>query len=211
MRSFRSQNFYEILELSPEATLPEIERAYRIARATYQPSSVATYSVFSDDENGEILERIEEAYSVLADSVFRREYDARIRREEPAGRPRVAAEAGSAFGAPEPAPAAYPTRSPQADIELEQSVDPEDGVYDGPVLRRIRLSRGVELEDISVTTKINETYLRFIEENRYQDLPAPVYVRGFLREYAKCLHLDPNRVTQSYMERLSTHAGSPLP
>jgi flagellar biosynthesis protein FlhG len=69
----------------------------------------------------------------------------------------------------------------------------------------------VELEDISVTTKINETYLRFIEENRYQDLPAPVYVRGFLREYAKCLHLDPNRVTQSYMERLSTRAGSQLP
>jgi flagellar biosynthesis protein FlhG len=90
-------------------------------------------------------------------------------------------------------------------------VEPEDGVYDGPVLRRIRLSRGVELEDISVTTKINETYLRFIEENRYQDLPAPVYVRGFLREYSKCLHLDPNRVTQSYMDRLSSRPGGPRP
>jgi flagellar biosynthesis protein FlhG len=211
VRSFRSQNFYEILELSSEATLPEIERAYRIARATYQPSSPATYSVFSDDDNVEILERIEEAHSVLADSALRREYDARLRREEFTDRPRAAAAAGSTFRAPESAPTPYTTRSPQADIELEQSIEPEDGVYDGPVLRRIRLSRGVELEDISVTTKINETYLRFIEENRYQDLPAPVYVRGFLREYAKCLHLDPNRVTQSYMDRLSSRPGGPRP
>jgi flagellar biosynthesis protein FlhG len=211
VRSFRSQNFYEILELSPEASLPEIERAYRIARATYQPSSVATYSVFSDDENVEILERIEEAHSVLVDSALRREYDARLGREDHSERPRAAAAAGSALGTPESVPAAYPTRSPQADIELEHSVEPEDGVYDGPVLRRIRLSRGVELEDISVTTKINETYLRFIEENRYPDLPAPVYVRGFLREYAKCLHLDPIRVTESYMERLDARPGSQRP
>ena len=80
-------------------------------------------------------------------------------------------------------------------------------MFDGAVLRRIRLSRGVEIEEISELTKINQTYLRFMEEDRYHDLPAPVYIRGFLREYAKCLRLDPRRVTESYLERLRERTG----
>jgi flagellar biosynthesis protein FlhG len=204
VRPLRSQSFYEVLEIAADATPAEIERAYRIARGTYQPSSIATYSVFSDEENVEILERIEEAYSVLADVRLRREYDARLRREEIAERPRAAAASGSVFDAAEPAAPPYRARSADADIELEQSVEPEDGVYDGSVLRRIRLSRGVELEEISAVTKINERYLRCLEEDRYEELPAPVYVRGFLREYAKCLRLDPLRVTESYLEQLKT-------
>jgi flagellar biosynthesis protein FlhG len=211
VRPLRSQSFYEVLELASDASPAEIERAYRIARGTYQPSSIATYSVFSDEENVEILERIEEAYSVLADSTLRREYDARLRREEVVERPRAAADSGSVFDTAEPPAAQYRTRPAEADIELEQSVEPEDGIFDGSVLKRIRLSRGVELDEISAVTKINERYLRCIEENRYDDLPAPVYVRGFLREYAKCLRLDPKRVTESYMERLGAAGGGPRP
>ncbi len=61
MRPLSEQNFYKTLEVSPDATLQTIERAYRIARSTYHPTSAATYSVFSEEENGEILRRIEEA------------------------------------------------------------------------------------------------------------------------------------------------------
>jgi flagellar biosynthesis protein FlhG len=207
VRPIRSQDYYEILEISPNATLAEIERAYRVARATYHPSSIATYSVFSDDENREILRRIEEAHEVLSDARLRREYDARLRRENLTEAPQVAFVEGGDLVDAEPSLSIYATRSPEADLELEESVEPEDGVYDGPVLRRIRLSRGVELEDISATTKVNETYLRFIEENRYHDLPAAVYIRGFLLEYAKCLRLDPRRVTESYMERYVARTG----
>jgi flagellar biosynthesis protein FlhG len=207
VRPLRHQDFYELLEIAPDATLAEIERAYRVARSTYHPNSIATYSVFSDEENREILRRIDEAYEILSDAGLRREYDARITREQLAETPRAASGDGGTFAAAEVAPAPYPARSPEADLELEESVEPEDGVFDGPVLRRIRLSRGVELEDISSITKINETYLRFIEENRYHDLPSAVYVRGFLLGYAKCLRLDPRRVTESYMERYRSRIG----
>jgi cytoskeletal protein RodZ len=63
------------------------------------------------------------------------------------------------------------------------------------------MSRGIELEEIAAVTKINERYLRSIEENRYGDLPASVYVRGFLKQYARTLHLDVRRVADTYMAR----------
>ncbi len=199
MLSLRQQDYYELLELPADASTPQIDRAYRIAQVTYRPSSLATYSLLSDQDSRQILERVEEAYTVLSDPLLRREYDGR---RQPAPVPPVPASEPRPIGPPKnPEPVPYPARSPQADLELEESVEPEDGMYDGEVLRRIRLSRGVEFEDISAITKINETYLRFIEENRFLDLPAAVYVRGFLQQYARCLRLDPDRVTQSYMTR----------
>ena len=86
-------------------------------------------------------------------------------------------------------------------ISFEEAEGVDDGVYNGPALRRIRIQRGIELEEIASVTKINETYLRFIEADRYSDLPAPVYLRGFLREVARCLKLDPKQVTESYMQQ----------
>jgi flagellar biosynthesis protein FlhG len=199
------RDFYEVLEVSPEATLQEIERAYRIARATYQPSSVATYSLWSEAETAEILRRVEEAYVVLSDARLRREYDARLRRDLGPAPARPAREPAARPPAAPPVPGWTPVGSaaPPPALDLDLGVEPEDGVYDGRTLRRIRLSRGIELEEISAVTKINETYLRYLEEDRYPDLPAPVYVRGFLREYARYLRLDPRRVTDSYMSRAS--------
>lgn len=188
---------YEILEVPPDATAPQLERAYRIARSTYQPASTATYSIFSDDENAAILRRIEEAYAVLSDDRLRRDYDAQLR-ADPAAAPE----------GPKPAPASAP--APRLDISFEEpveSVEPEDGVYDGAALRLLRVSRGVEIEEISATTKISETYLRFIEADRYADLPAAVYVRGFVREIARSLRLDPRRVVESYMARYHSAMG----
>ena len=201
MHPLGDQNFYELLEVSPESSLEEIARAYQIVRSTYETSSLATYSIFSDEEAQDIRRRVEEAYAVLSDAGLRREYDGRLGQRQLAARSPEPVPQRRASHAAELARDPYVARSPRMDLELEESLEPADGVFDGPVLRRIRLSRGVELEEISATTKINQTYLGFIEEERFNDLPAPVYVRGFLREYARCLRLDPRRVTESYMEQ----------
>jgi curved DNA-binding protein CbpA len=206
MRPFLEQNYYEILEVSPDTAPQGLERAYRIARATYQPGSTAAYSVFSDEDSGEILRRIEEAYAVLSDGRLRREYDARLRREGGGSRPGATLPGRGTVSRPReedseaPAGRAAPLL-PRIEFELDEPVEPEDGIYDGPVLRRIRMSRGIELEEISALTKVGERALQLIEANRYHELPAPVYLQGFLKEYAKCLRLDPKRVTETYMER----------
>ena len=47
----------------------------------------------------------------------------------------------------------------------------------------------------------DERYLRLIEANQFSELPAPVYLRGFLREFAKALRLEPGLVVDSYMKQ----------
>lgn len=201
MRPLAEQSYYEILEAPTEGTPQQIERAYRIARATYSPSSTATYSVFSADEAASILRRIEEAYAVLSDARLRREYDARLRQSE--ARPGVPTR--SAPPAPvaplRERPAPPPQRAPAPEADLDGSF-PENGIFDGDVLRRIRVSLGIELEEIAATTKINEHHLRAIEGNHYDQLPPPVYLRGFLKQIARCLSLDGGHVADSYTARM---------
>jgi DnaJ-class molecular chaperone len=207
LRPLSAQSFYELLEVSPDASTDEISRAYQIARATYEPTSLATYSIFSEEESHEILRRVEEAWEVLGDDRRRVEYDRRLvqegRAEEGSGEdPSVrdrGAGASRSFARAE-------GETLDVDRELEETLAPADGVYDGEVLRRIRVSRGVEIEEIAEVTKISPAYLRLIEQNRFHDLPAAVYLRGFLRQYAHCLRLDPGRVTESYMQRFEAPA-----
>ena len=322
------QNFYEVLEIPGDANEQRIERAYRIARSTYQPASPATYSIFDDADNAGILQRIEEAYSVLSDPRLRREYDARLRREAnpqprppvlppasvlppapslPSAAPSVPSAAPSVPSATPSVPSATPsvpsatpsvlpgepspglalsapqtvvvpasvdprpwrTSEPEASPPLEPAVpvldaqvasvriegesrpvagsivwdeeedesepeplglDPdlaseesdtefvdepepeppspleelaglEDGVFDGRALRSARLNLGIELDEIAAATKIDERYLRLIEANQFSELPAPVYLRGFLREFARALRLEPGLVVDSYMKQ----------
>ncbi len=86
-------------------------------------------------------------------------------------------------------------------------VEEESAEFDGPRLRRTRMRCGLEIEEIAGITKVNPTYLRFIEEERFSELPAPVYVRGFVSAYATCVGLDARRVAASYMHRLEDHRG----
>ena len=82
-----------------------------------------------------------------------------------------------------------------------------DDDYDGPSLRRARLNRGIEIDQISTVTKISSTHLRFLEEDCYDELPAPVYVRGFVSAYARSIGLDPQRVVAGYMAHLEVVRG----
>jgi hypothetical protein len=61
----------------------------------------------------------------------------------------------------------------------------------GEWLRAARLRRGFSYAEIEHTTRINRLYLEALEDGHYDAIPAPVYVRGFLRSYARALGLDP--------------------
>jgi len=68
----------------------------------------------------------------------------------------------------------------------------------GDWLRRQRDLREISLREISDSTKINLRYLEALEANRFSVLPAQVFARGFLREYARYVGLDPDEVINYY-------------
>lgn len=74
----------------------------------------------------------------------------------------------------------------------------------GTWLRRQRELREIDLREIAEKTKISLRYLKAMEQDRFEVLPAPVFARGFLREYAKYVGLNADEVVNYY---LSTHAG----
>ena len=54
---------------------------------------------------------------------------------------------------------------------------------------------------MSQRSKISAAHFRAIEEERWERLPATVYLRGFLVEYARCLKLDSAHVTRTFLDR----------
>ncbi|MCL1791007.1 MAG: DUF4115 domain-containing protein [Peptococcaceae bacterium] len=69
---------------------------------------------------------------------------------------------------------------------------------EGGYLRNARQTQGLTLADVEDVTKIRRTYLQAIEEEAYNELPGDAYVRGFLRNYARTLGLDPDEVVRMY-------------
>lgn len=197
MKPLSELTHYDLLEIGRDAAPDEIERAYRMAAVTYEEGSLATYSLFDEGEAAAMRERIEHAYAVLSDAESREAYD----RASPGvdeGAPASSDLVEIDLALEEPAV----PRGPLGELaDFDEAFEEDDAAFDGARLRRSRLQRGVELEQIAQITKINPTYLRFIEEEHFEDLPAPVYVRGFVNAYARCLGLDPQRVVPEYIER----------
>lgn len=81
--------------------------------------------------------------------------------------------------------------------------EPGAGDSFGLWLRRQREMREIDLREIADKTKISLRYLKAMEQDRFEVLPAPVFARGFLREYARYVGLNPDEVVNFY---LSAHA-----
>jgi hypothetical protein len=110
----------------------------------------------------------------------------------PLSRPRPAP--GRAVGPPPASQAKVRRLKPNLEIALRPDTE-----FDGTILQKLRESAAATLEDVADITKINRRYLAALEANDYGAMPALVYVRGFVCEYAKALGLDPQMVAKSYM------------
>ncbi len=168
----RKEEYYQVLELSPDASRLEIEQAYTRFQKLFSPASLATYSMMPPNERDAILTRIEEAYRVLTGKAEECRLEIGMSGDVSAGG--------------------------EEDLNVVEGTDSVQ--YNGAYLRRIRESRSISLEKVESVTKISQASLQLIENDAFEQLPARIYVRGFVILYARFLGLSSEEVAWDYMK-----------
>jgi len=195
-----SETYYQLLELEPTASEEEIRRAHRRVRQMYGRDSVAVSGLYTREGLDALQRRFDEAYATLMDAQRRKAYDHRL---FPDGVPSMSGGGGPGATGRRRAISEPVVRGPAPAV-------PADADFSGALLREVREALGIELREISERTKIGIGYLGAIEDESFEKLPAPVYVRGFLVEYVKVLGLDTTRVLETYFQRfLASRAPEP--
>lgn len=199
-----SDSHYELLEVSPTASFEDIRRANRRIRDIYGAESVAISGLYDPPSLEAVHRRLDLSYTTLMDAAKRKEYDMEL---FPDGVPMPVTPPPSQADLPAPRPAAkvddpvtLAVRPPMPEISPMTE-------FSGALLRQIREAIGVELREIAERSKIGMAYLSALEGEVFGKLPAAVYVRGFLAEYARALGLDAERVKQTYLARFRAARG----
>jgi transcriptional regulator with XRE-family HTH domain len=68
----------------------------------------------------------------------------------------------------------------------------------GPNLRRLRLQRGVSLQQLAASTNVNETLWAALERNDFSRWPKGIFARAYVREYAKAIGADPEATVDEF-------------
>jgi cytoskeleton protein RodZ len=71
----------------------------------------------------------------------------------------------------------------------------------GEMLREARMRRRIDMTEVESATKIRGKYLRALENEEWDLLPGPTFVKTFLRTYAEYLDLDPRLLVEEYRQR----------
>lgn len=200
MQATSRYNYYEILELTANAPQHEVTAAYERARTTYSGENPAIYTIFSEKEARDLLVLIEEAYQVLGNKILRNIYDQRLL----SGRASLndlsytSILEASKQVFPEEKPE-KPTISYKKDEAFEKEIKSQEN-WDGAFLKKVREYKQISVAQLSEITKINNWYITAIENMEPKNLPAIVFVRGYVVQIAKTLSLDSKLVADSYMK-----------
>lgn len=96
-----------------------------------------------------------------------------------------------------------PTRTlPEVEVSKTTLAELEERLgMGGAYLKAVREAKGITLNDIAERTKIQTTYLKYLEEERFTELPPAVYVEGFINQVSRLLKLDVKRTVTGYMQQ----------
>ncbi len=206
-----SSTYYDLLDIPHSATPKMIESAYFSALGLFNDHNLAGYSIFSENEIESNKNLIEEAYLVLSSEDKRKEYN-EIRNisneidfsldNNRTGKKENAYV--NPLEAKEKFKLDYRINN-EYEIRIEQEIE-----YSGPFLQFVREYKKVSLDRMANLTNILKSYLISIEQERFDMLPATVYARGFVFQYAKILRLNPDLVTDAYISRLKQYRNAKL-
>jgi DnaJ-class molecular chaperone len=211
IKNFEELNYYELLQISFDASSFEIRKAYKNLLSIYDEGSLATYSLFSKDERKAILAKIEKAFLTLVDNEKRLAYDNALVSSGQMPKDLMSArERKKAI----PIFQVNKTRNRRNNLARIRKKIQEKGVKElsgamlkggaisGETLRNLRESLGIELEEVFQVTKISPTALNAIERDDITNLPPTIYLKSFLKAYAEILQLDAKQTVDGYLKNI---------
>ena len=77
------------------------------------------------------------------------------------------------------------------------------GIGPGERLQAARIQKGLSLEDVAGRMHLSPSILEAIEENNFEEITAPIFVKGYLRAYARIVALDEDDMIQQYIDYYS--------
>ena len=211
-KDFAELNYYEMLNVKPDAAFFEIRHAYNAAMQMYQADSMISHSFFSQEERKQILSFVEKAYLTLINEKERQSYDNELIRQG-------VLTATKWKVSPKKPVCIFDINRNQgrksvlkSNDELREKIDQSKRIAEiiaqkeisGADLNEIRNKLDVSIEHISQETKIRAYYIKSIEEDNISQLPAAVFLKGFIKAYLKCLCLEPvDDIGNKYMSTLT--------
>ena len=87
---------------------------------------------------------------------------------------------------------------------------PEPVLAPGEILRKAREARGESLGDVAQILKLSSHQIDALESGRFNVLPGATFVRGFLRNYARYLGVDPEPLLAEIKDRIPVPAAAPV-
>ena len=212
MKTFDDENYYQILQVNPNAGANEIKHAYREALAIYEENSVATYSLFSAEQREGVLQAIETAFDTLSNEKKRADYNQMLIDTGQVDAAIFSRQVQRKMAACSDIPSTSREASLRqwvhkkaSEPEIRQRIQAilSQERLSGLDLKQLREAYGIDIHEIYTITKISSGTLKIIEADQYADLPAEIYVKQFLKTYAELLHLDPRHVVDSYFQMMA--------
>ncbi len=84
--------------------------------------------------------------------------------------------------------------------EQPQSQSRPTGIGPGERLQAARIQQGLSLEDVASRMHLSVSILEAIEENNFEEITAPIFVKGYLRAYARIVSLDEDEMIHQYLD-----------
>jgi cytoskeletal protein RodZ len=81
----------------------------------------------------------------------------------------------------------------------------------GQILRQRREAKNMSIEEIARATRVPMSSVERIESDQFDELPGEVFVRGFLKSYARAVNLDPDEILARYTASRRIAWVTPLP
>jgi curved DNA-binding protein CbpA len=201
-------NYYEVLEVNPGAPQHEVTTAYERAKITYSTTNPALYTIFSEAEAREWCNLVEEAYAVIGNKTIRSLYDERLlgsssKNKEELRYASLLLASKQSNSETKPISPTLKTGSKKNKLIEEEIANTTD--WTGAQIKKIREYKELTIDKISEITKVMPFYIQAIEAEDYTNLPALVFVRGYVVQIAKTIGLNDKVVADSYMKMFKKH------